>query len=199
MNNILHIDSSLFGKNGASSLLATELVEKLKSQSSAAQVTYRNVTEDELPHFSASTMADLGKGEATLADQLIEEVQAADVIIIGAPMYNFSVPSQLKSWFDHIARAGVTFQYTSQGPEGLLKNKKVFVITSRGGIHKDRPTDVMVPYLNTILGFVGLTDVDYIYAEGLSMSDHKEQAMQQAGADLNHAFEQFINREEVTA
>ncbi len=196
MTNILQIDSSIFGKNGASSQLTQDLVNGLKAQLENTTVNYRSVSEDELPHFSAETIRAIGDGSAELADTLISEVQNADVIVVGVPMYNFGVPSQLKSWFDYIARAGVTFRYTSEGPEGLLKDKKVFVITTRGGLHKDKASDIEVPFLKTILGFVGLTDVDFIYAEGLSMSDHKENAMTKAQEEVKQAIANYLSKEE---
>ena len=189
---ILHINSSLNGKNGVSGQLTQTLVQQLHNQLDVERVIYRSVAEDELPHFSADTLSAIGAGQAELADTLIEEVKAADIIVIGAPMYNFSVPSQLKSWFDYIARAGVTFKYTSEGPQGLLTNKKVFVVTSRGGVHKEQPTDAAVPFLKIILGFVGLTDVDFIYAEGLGKSDLKEQAVALAEQDIHASVADYI-------
>ena len=106
-----------------------------------------------------------------LDDALIAEVQAADVVVLGVPMYNFGVPAQLKNWIDAIARAGVTFRYTANGPEGLLKGKKVYVALTRGGKYRDTPADTQVPYLKTVLGFLGMTDVQFVYAEGLAMGD----------------------------
>jgi FMN-dependent NADH-azoreductase len=100
-------------------------------------------------------------------DVLIAEIQAADVLVLGSPMYNFGMTVQLKSWFDAIARAQVTFRYTEAGPEGLLKNKKVYVALARGGMHRDGATDGQVPHLKTLLGFLGMTDVEFIYAEGM--------------------------------
>uniref|UniRef100_UPI0024301F4A FMN-dependent NADH-azoreductase n=1 Tax=Obesumbacterium proteus TaxID=82983 RepID=UPI0024301F4A len=103
-----------------------------------------------------------------LSNTLIEELQASDVIVITAPMYNFNISTQLKNYFDLVARAGVTFRYTEAGPEGLLKGKKVYVLTSRGGIHKDTNTDLVTPYLRVFLGFIGLTDVEFVFEEGIA-------------------------------
>ncbi|STW29782.1 FMN-dependent NADH-azoreductase [Klebsiella michiganensis] len=103
-----------------------------------------------------------------LSDELIAELQANDVIVIAAPMYNFNIPTQLKNYFDLVARAGVTFRYTEKGPEGLVKGKRAVVVTSRGGIHKDTPTDLVTPYLSTFLGFIGITDVNFVFAEGIA-------------------------------
>ena len=104
-----------------------------------------------------------------LDDALIAQVQSADVIVLGVPMYNFGIPVQLKTWIDAIARAGVTFQYTANGPEGLIKGKKVYLALARGGMYRDTPNDSQVPYLKTVLGFLGMTDVECVYAEGLAM------------------------------
>jgi len=109
-----------------------------------------------------------------LDDALIAEIQAADVVVLGVPMYNFGVSSQLKNWIDAIARARVTFQYTEKGPEGLLKGKTVYAILTRGGVHRDQPSDTVVPYLKTMFGFLGMTDVRFIFAEGLAMGPEAE-------------------------
>ena len=107
------------------------------------------------------------KGYASV-EELIAELKAHDVIVIAAPMYNFNISTQLKNYFDLVARAGVTFRYTENGPEGLVTGKKAIVITSRGGIHKDGPTDLVTPYLSTFLGFIGITDVKFVFAEGIA-------------------------------
>ncbi len=124
-----------------------------------------------------------------LDDVLIAEVKAADVIVLGVPMYNFGVPAQLKNWIDAIARAGVTFRYTEQGPVGLLAGRRVYVALARGGRYRETPADSQVPYLKTLLGFLGMTDVHFIYAEGLNMGpDAAAQGFAEAQADLNAAF-----------
>jgi len=121
------------------------------------------------------------KERMDLDDALIAELQASDVIVLGVPMYNFGIPVQLKSWFDAVAKAGVTFRYTDNGPEGLLKGKKVYVALARGGIYRDTPNDTQVPYLKLILGFLGMTDVHFVYAEGFAMGpDAASKAMQEA-------------------
>ncbi|MDQ5926610.1 MAG: FMN-dependent NADH-azoreductase, partial [Pseudomonadota bacterium] len=121
-------------------------------------------------------------------DALIAEVQNHDVIVLGVPMYNFGVSVQLKSWLDAIARSGVTFRYTANGPEGLVQGKKVYVAVARGGVYRDTPTDTQTPYLKTILGFMGMTDVQFIYAEGLAMGPEAvEKGFAQAEAELQAA------------
>lgn len=122
-------------------------------------------------------------------DALIAEVQSSDIIVLGVPMYNFGIPVQLKSWFDAIAKAGVTFRYTEQGPVGLLTGKKVYAALARGGIYRDTPNDTQVPYLKLILGFLGMTDVEFIYAEGFAMGpESAEKAMQQAYEQIETLF-----------
>lgn len=167
---ILHIQSSIFGGKGVSSGITNQLVDRLVEQT-GARVTFRNLGGEDFPHFTANTISAISAGNAIFADQLIREIQETDIIVVGVPMYNFGIPSQLKSWFDHIARAGTTFKYTDQGAVGLLDNKKVYVVTTRGGIHKDQATDVQTPYLKTMFGFLGITDVEFIFAEGLNMGD----------------------------
>ena len=124
-----------------------------------------------------------------LDDALIAKVQSVDTIVIGVPMYNFGIPVQLKSFFDAIARAGVTFRYTENGPEGLIKGKKVYIALARGGLYRDTPADSQVPYLKTILGFLGMTDVEYVYAEGLAMGpDGVSKGFAEAEKQLSQIF-----------
>jgi FMN-dependent NADH-azoreductase len=123
-----------------------------------------------------------------LDDALITQLQAADHVVLGVPMYNFGIPIQLKAWIDAIARGGVTFRYTENGPEGLLKGKKVYVALARGGLYRDTPADSQVPYLKTVLAFLGITEVEFFYAEGLSMGTiGVEQAFSTAHAQIAQA------------
>lgn len=167
---ILQVDSSILGDNSASRKLVQQLTDHLAAQTENAEVITRDLAKDALPHLDGEVLGSLAEGTAVEADAVIAEAQKADVLVIGAPMYNFFIPSQLKTWFDYLARAKVTFEYTPNGPKGLLQNKKVYVVTTRGGQHKDSATDVLTPYLKIMLGFVGLHDVEFIYAEGLNMS-----------------------------
>ncbi len=124
-----------------------------------------------------------------LDDALIAEIQATDVIVLGVPMYNFGVPAQLKNWIDAIARVGVTFRYTAQGPVGLLAGRRVYVALARGGRYRDTPADTQVPYLKTVLGFLGMTDVRFVFAEGLNMGPEAAAlGFAEAEADLEAAF-----------
>ncbi|MDW6094079.1 FMN-dependent NADH-azoreductase [Vibrio rhizosphaerae] len=176
MSHVLALKSSILGEYSQSSKLLDAYLEKF----SDAQVTLRDLAASPLPvlDFSVATalratedLSDEQQAIVNLSDQLIAEIKAADTIVIAAPMYNFTIPTQLKNWFDLIARAGVTFQYTETGVQGLLENKKVVVITTRGGIHQGSATDNVTPYLKTILGFLGLTDVEFAYAEALNMGE----------------------------
>lgn len=181
---ILHIESSLFGEGGVSSQLSSALVAKLQSKYANAQTVKRNLAADPLPHLDLATITAIGEGKPVIGDTLIQELKNADILVLGVPMYNFGVPSGLKAWFDHIARAGSTFKYTDTGPVGLLENKKVYVVTSRGGYHQGAASDVEVPFLKTFLGFLGLNEVEFIYAEGLNLSGKREQGLADASAKI---------------
>ncbi len=190
MKTLLQINSSVFGENGQSSQLNQLFVNEWLSHNPGSQVVKRDLTQDAIPHLDGSritalfTPAEQRTAEqqaiVDFSDQLIAEIQTADAVVIGVPMYNFSIPSQLKAYFDHLARAGVTFKYTDKGPVGLLQNKPVYIITTRGGIHKDQPSDSQTGFVKTFLGFLGLTDVQFIYAEGLNMGDKKDASLIEA-------------------
>lgn len=183
--NILQVNSSA-RQNGHSTKLADELVQGLAAANPGATVVRRDLTTQPHPALDEAalgalfTPADQRTPEqaARVAqdDALIAEIQAADLVVLGVPMYNFGVSSQLKNWIDAIARAQVTFRYTANGPEGLLKNKKVIAVLTRGGLYRDQPHDTQVPYLRNVLGFLGITDVSFVYAEGLAMGPDAEAA-----------------------
>jgi FMN-dependent NADH-azoreductase len=179
MTTILQLNSAARSQGAQSTLLANELTTKLQQSNADAKVVVRDLLANALPHLDESVLgAFFTPAENRTAEQaaivaksdaLIAELQAADVIVIGAPMYNFGISSQLKAYFDWISRAGVTFRYTENGPEGLVKGKKVFVVAARGGKYAGTANDSHTPYLKTFLGFLGMTDVSFIYAEGLNM------------------------------
>lgn len=189
MTSLLRLDTSLFSGQGVSTQLSDELLNQLKNTTPELKIVHRNFAEQPIPHLDGEWLQALMTPEekrnseqqqkVDFSDQLIGELQDADTIIIGLPMYNFSIPSMLKAWFDHVARAGTTFKYTSSGSEGLLNNKKVYLVTTRGGVHKDQPSDTQMPFVKTFLAFLGLTNVETIYAEGLNMGDE----MRNAGID----------------
>lgn len=197
--NILQINASARGADSNSTQLANAVTHKLQAAHPSAQIRVRDLGQDPHPTLDGSALQALfTPGEQRSADQqarveiddaLIAQVQAADVLVLGVPMYNFGIPAQLKSWLDAIARAGVTFRYTENGPEGLLKDKKVYVTLARGGIYRDTPNDSQVPYLKTILGFLGMTDIEWIYAEGLAMgAEIADKAMKDAHAQIDALF-----------
>lgn len=188
------------GQGSFSTRLATELVAALKQQTPAAAVTVRDLGMNPHPAMDEAALGALfTPAEARSAEQnarvaqndaLIDELQAQDVIVIGVPMINFGIPTQLKHWIDAVARAGTTFRYTAQGPEGLVKGKKVFLVMTRGGVYRDQPSDTMVPYLKTVLSFLGMSDLSFIYAEGLAMGpDAESNALASARAQIAALFE----------
>ncbi len=178
MNTVLRIRTSIMGEDSVSSMLMDELLANLAAQKTL-EIIERDFAKQSIPHLDGPWLAALSAGEAdrnlqqqekaAFSDQLIAELQGADILVIGLPMYNFSLPSMLKAWLDHIARAGLTFKYTENGTVGLLKGKKVFLVTAMGGIHETLTTDFLRPYMKHILGFVGLIDVEFITANGLNM------------------------------
>lgn len=189
--NILQINSSLRGANSESTRVASKVVAKLTAANPGAQVTVRDLGANPHPVLDEATLGALftpadqrsaAQAErVALDDALIAEAQAADVIVIGAPMYNFGMPIQLKAWFDAIARAGVTFRYTASGPEGLLTDKKVYVATSRGGVYP-LDADPLVPHVRMLLNFLGMSDNQFIYSSGLNLGPEAA-AKAQAEAD----------------
>lgn len=176
---ILQINSSARSAGANSTRLADAITTRLKAANPGAVVELRDLAANPHPVLDEAALGALftpaeqrtpeQAARVALDDALIAQVQSADAIVLGVPMYNFGVPVQLKTWIDAIARAGVTFRYTENGPEGLLKGKKVYVALARGGIYRDTPADSQVPYLKGVLGFLGMTDVEFIYAEGLAM------------------------------
>lgn len=183
MKKVLVLKSSILGEYSQSSLLSDYLISKL-----SAEIKTRDLAAEPLPYFSGDAalatsgnpQTDEQKALLALSDELIDELKAHDVIVINAPMYNFSVPAQLKSYFDFIARSGVTFRYSSEGPEGLVKGKKAIVILSAGGFHKETERDLVKAYVQTLLAFIGITDIEFVYAEGLNMGGESTTVAQQA-------------------
>lgn len=183
--NVLQINSSARPGQSQSSRLADQIVERLRAADPALELRVRDLGRAPHPALDESALGALFTPAAQrtpeqaarvgLDDALIAELQAADVVVLGVPMYNFGVPTQLKNWIDAVARAGVTFRYTDKGPEGLVTGKKVYVALTRGGLYRNTPADTQVPYLQAFLGFIGMTDVQFIYAEGLAMGPESEQ------------------------
>ena len=192
MKNILVITASIFGQDGQSSRLVDQTLDQLRQSYGDIQTSYRDLSAEPVPHLDAErfgaflTSADdrdgSQQGVVDYSDLLISEVVDADVIVMGVPMYNFGVPSVLKAYFDHIARAGITFRYTANGPVGLLEDRPVYILAARGGLYAGTPNDSQTPFIRSFLGFIGLKDVHFVYAEGLNMGDDKkENSLQEAG------------------
>lgn len=168
---LLHLDSSVLGDNSASRQLTRAIVDTWRSARPGLQVTYRDLAAQPLPHLSGASLARADAAENALNETALREFLSADVLVLGAPMYNFGVPSQLKAWIDRIAVAGKTFRYTASGPEGLALGKRAIVAISRGGIYPVGGAGEFVEsYLRHVLGFLGITDVHFVRAEGLNIS-----------------------------
>jgi FMN-dependent NADH-azoreductase len=194
--NILQVNSSARAEGSHSSRLATEIVGRLQAAQADTSVTVRDLGRTPHPELNEATLQALftpdtqrtpdQAARVALDDALIAEIQRADVVVLGVPMYNFGVPAALKNWIDAISRAKVTFQYTEKGPEGLLTGKKVYVVLTRGGQYRNTPADTQVPYLRTVLGFLGMTDVELVYAEGLALgADAETQSLAAARARID--------------
>ncbi len=179
---LLHLDSSILGDNSASRHLSKAVVDAWKAADSSVQVSYRDLAADAYSHFSAATLVAGGtpaelrdaaqKHEAELGEATLNEFLAADAIVIGAPMYNFSIPSQLKAWIDRISVAGKTFAYDENGPKGLAGGKKVIIVSTSGGIHAGQASGIAhEDYLQLLLRFLGITDIEVVRAEGLAYGE----------------------------
>lgn len=186
--NILHIDSSILGENSASRELTQAIVDQLRAQHPGASVTRMDLDADPLPHLSSRSLAGADATESARGQRALDTLFAADVVVIGAPMYNFSVPSTLKAWIDRVAVAGKTFRYTSAGPVGLLKGKRAILTITQGGVHQaGGASEHQESYLRFVLGFLGIDDVEVVRAQGLALSpEHRAQALASARASLSH-------------
>jgi FMN-dependent NADH-azoreductase len=196
MTTLLQINASIHNGNGQSSQLANQFVAAYRKRHPEANIVVRDVAAaDPVPHLNGERFgAFIAKPDERSAaqqavvaysDALIDELKQADVIVLGLPMYNFGVPSQLKAYFDHIARTGVTFAYTDKGPVGLLTGKKVYVFATRGGLYAGTPLDTQTSYVRDFLRFIGLDDVEFIYAEGLAISPQSKAAgLAKAAAEI---------------
>ncbi len=195
---ILQVNSSARREGSQSTLLASAIVAQLRANEPGAAVTVRDLAHTPHPELDEAALQALftpaekhtQEQAARVAqdDTLIAEIQAADIVVLGVPMYNFGVPAQLKNWIDAVTRAKVTFRYTASGPEGLLRGKKVYVALTRGGKYRNTPADTQVPYLRMVLGFLGMTDVQFVYAEGLAMgTEAANEAMASAQQQIDEA------------
>ena len=187
MNNVLIVTSSAQADRSVSSRIADAFDRQLRAANPGVRIVRRDVGANPLPHLTAETVAAI-KGEPAsqkelaaraLSDSLVAELEAADILVIASPMYNFGMSSTLKAWFDHVLRAGVTFRYTESGPKGLLKGKKAVVIESRGGLYSEGPAAAMnaqESHIQTLLGFAGIDDVTFVRAERLAFGPEAAEA-----------------------
>jgi len=191
---LLKIQSSIFSDGGQSSQLADHFVAAWRESNPDGVVAVRDLAKDPVPHLDAARFgAFLAKPEDRTAaqravvaysDALIDELKRADVVVLGLPLYNFGLPSTLKAYFDHVGRAGATFRYTEKGPVGLLTGKKVYVFAARGGFYAGTPNDTQTPYIRAFLSFLGMSDIEFVFAEGLAVSDaSKQQGIARARAE----------------
>lgn len=198
MTTVLVLTSSALGDASASNALIRDALAQLRAQETDLRVITRDLGAEPVPHLTAQSAAGIGPGEPAnaeqaaaraLSDTLIAELKAADILVVGAPMYNFGIPSTLKAWFDHVLRAGITFRYTEAGPEGMLPGKRAIVVETRGGLYSEGPAvamDAQEPHLTTLFGFIGITDVTFVRAERLALgAEHREAALTSARARLD--------------
>ncbi|MBB4129630.1 NAD(P)H-dependent oxidoreductase [Xanthomonas sp. 3075] len=182
---LLHLDSSALGANSVSRELSAAAVQQQRRLHPDLEVAYRDLDSDPVPHLTGKSLAQTDPAEAAAAEAVLQQFLDADVIVIGAPMYNFSIASTLKAWIDRIAVAGRTFHYTANGPEGLAGGKRVIIASARGGIHTGQPTDFQEPYLRQLFAFLGIDDIRFVRAEGVAYSpQHRSDALAHALAGL---------------
>jgi FMN-dependent NADH-azoreductase len=199
MSTLLQINSSIFSTGGQSSQLAEQFVAAWRKKHPDTNVIVRDLASDPVPHLTADRFHALlqkpidrtpaAQAVVNYSDALVDELKRADTIVLGLPLYNFGVPSALKAYFDHVARAGVTFSYSEKGPVGLLTGKKAYVFATRGGLYAGTPLDTQTQYVRNFLRFLGIADVEFVYAEGLAIS---EQAKQAAVTQARRAVERLV-------
>lgn len=197
MSKVLVLKSSILAEYSQSSQLADFYADQARAKGDS--VTVRDLAAQPVPVLDGELVGALRPSDAplsprqqdalNLSNELIAELQAHDTVVIAAPMYNFNIPTQLKNYFDLIARAGVTFRYTEAGPEGLVKGKRAVILSSRGGIHKDSPSDLLTPYVKLFLGFIGITDVEFVLAEGIA---YGPEVATKATSDAKDAIKQIV-------
>ena len=194
--NVLRLHTSLFAEGSVSSQLVEDLTEALDSKIGQLNIVDRDFRSTPIPHLDGERLNALMTKEeertaeqqtaVEFADSLIDEVKAADVLIIALPMYNFSVPSMFKAWFDHVARAGVTFAYTENGPKGLLEGKKAYLVSAMGGVHEAGQSDFLRPYVELLMKFIGIDEIEFVTANGLNMGDDSRQkGLEEAKAKIS--------------
>ena len=211
MSKLLHIDSSILGGNSVSRQLTAQIVASWRAANPATEVSYLDLAVDTPSHLSAESLgfrmpasaqlSDVQKRENAVSEALVSQLLAADVIVVGAPMYNFTIPTQLKAWIDRVAQAGRTFKYTETGPVGLATGKTVIVASTRGGAYSTSDAgnemEHQESFLKTVFGFMGMTDVRIVRAEGLAMGDAaKAAAVTAAGVEIKAQVQTAANQEQ---
>ncbi|APC15426.1 FMN-dependent NADH-azoreductase [Pseudomonas frederiksbergensis] len=195
MSRVLIIESSARQQDSVSRQLTQTFISQWKAAHPADQITVRDLATHPVPHLDANLLGgwmkpaeqrnETEQSSLERSNQLTDELLAADVLVMAAPMYNFAIPSTLKAWLDHVLRAGVTFKYTDTGPQGLLSGKRAYVLTARGGIYAGSPSDHQEPYLRQVMAFIGIHNVTFIHAEGMNLGgDFHEKGLNQANAKL---------------
>lgn len=207
--NVLRLHTSLFAENSVSSQLVEDLTEALGSNIGQLNIVDRDFRQTPIPHLDGERLTALMTNEnertpeqqsiVEYADSLIAEVKESDVLIIALPMYNFSVPSMFKAWFDHIARAGVTFAYTEQGPKGLLEGKKAYLVSAMGGVHEVGQSDFLRPYVELLMKFIGIDDLEFVTASGLNMGEEaRTSGLDEAQKDILRVVDSSTNSRSTT-
>jgi FMN-dependent NADH-azoreductase len=206
MKTLLKLNTSIFGENGASSRLTETFVARWLATHPSARVIERDLATHPVPHLTAEVFAGFNAqpGERSpaqqaavdVSDALIDELKRADVVVLGLPMYNFAVPSTLKAYFDYIGRGGKTFRYSENGTEGLLTGKEAYVFAARGGIYDGAPSETETSYVRQFLSFLGITDIEFVYAEGLALGDAARTAALESAAQ---AIEQLTDTSRLVA
>jgi len=198
---ILHIDASAQGERSESMRLSNDFIQHWKTQHPNDEIIQRDIVDNPLPHIngrilgSMMTPVEQRTSEQNVAagqyEELVREFLDADVLVLGVPMYNFTIPSTLKAWIDHITVPGKTFEYTAEGPVGLISGKEVYILSTRGGFYKDSPMDHQVSYLQTLFNFLGLEDIHVIQAEGLNISpETRDQSIEAAQLQIQETLAQ---------
>lgn len=182
---LLHIDSSAMGANSVTRELSAAVATRWLDALPGLSIDYRDLDADPIPHLTGRSLAGADPAETEASERIVQQFLEADVIVLGVPMYNFGIPSTLKAWIDRVAVAGKTFRYTADGPEGLAKGKRAIIVSGRGGLHSGQPSDFQETYLRHVLGFIGVTDVEFVRAEGVAYSpQHRADALAAAHASI---------------
>lgn len=182
---LLHIDSSALGANSVTRELSAAVATRWLDALPGLSIDYRDLDADPIPHLTGRSLAGTDPAETEASAHILQQFLDADVIVLGVPMYNFGIPSTLKAWIDRVAVAGKTFRYTADGPEGLAKGKRAIIVSGRGGLHSGQPSDFQETYLRHVLGFIGVTDVEFVRAEGVAYSpQHRADALAAAHASI---------------